>query len=1322
MKKSAKLCLTGILVLFFFFSANLCIATIYYISSNGNDGNSGTSPGESWKSLAKINSYKFNPGDQILFNSGDEWSGTIIVNSSGTAGNPIIYGAYGSGQKPKIYGSEVITGWTRHSGNIYKATFNKDINQLFIDNTRIRIARHPNSGYFYVGSVRSSIEFSSNNLDGGINYAGASWFGRTGVYHTPTQIVSSSSSTTLTLDAPPHKDLGTGEGFILMNKLEFLDQPGEWYYDASSNTVYLWTPGGESPATHTVRGSVFENGIYADSKNYITIRNLEILQQSQKSIEVKSCDYLTIENNYISYPDEYGIYDISNSVHNTIKNNIITGANHYGVSVMMSYSTITDNQISDSGLFENLGKSGVGRYNLGGAAFIAGNEGNNLIRYNRIINAGYNGIYFARSNNRIEYNFINNACLLKGDGGGIYTSYASEPGPHGTIVRNNIVVNVTGNKVGTSGSRAFGEGIYIDERAEDVTVENNTVAYCSDAGIYLHDNSGAEVKNNTVLDSRYSILLNLDHGNNSVHNNIFYALDEDDYEPNQLMVKRNSANTALNYNTYINHYNSSGIFKNESNYYDYNGWKSATGNDANSTIDISPLNTGETEKLFYNDTKTEKIIDLGTTVYRNIQGNNVTGSVKLQPFTSIILIKTINNTGSSNQSPVIYDQYFNISDPKMSNDLIGQVIATDPDSGQILTYSIIQGDEAGMFVINSSTGEVYANTDINLIPDQSVVLEIEVTDNADKPLSSSAYVTMNISGLDNDQTTDTTPPVISSFEIPSTSTSLTIPVLSWSCSEDTDITGYILTETLSTPSVTDSGWEFSIPSSYVFSEAGTKILCAWAKDAAGNVSSPVYDSVTITLSVSNDTLAADSVEYVTICEGENFMGWTESGVYERTLTTDTTVQTTGTNMIINGDFTSGTDGWSTWGATGYSLNLTANSQEYISSPASLQAECISTGTSIGSLQLIKDGEIAIQAGKEYALSFYARASTIFTIGSLHIHKRTSPYTSYGTFDVSQPVISTTWEKHKIKFTATHSAPDASFRIYLGNSLPEGHSLYLDDISLSEYSTDSYTINQTITTYLTVYPAEYTTENVTVEQGEEYMGWTESGTYQRILASTTGCDSIVTTHLTVSSPETVEEYHTEYVTICEGENFMGRTESGVYEDTVYTDFTIQITTTYLTVNPKQYTTKKINIKFGDEYMGWTESGIYQRTLVSTTGCDSIVTTELKVTPGKDHNKSADQWIADDTKSMLPDSVSETRGNDGLILYPNPARSYINIAYNTLPDLNTKIEIIDIHGRVILTREIYSTLTRLAIDRLTSGIYYVRSIQGQKQMIVRKLIKQ
>jgi hypothetical protein len=182
-----------------------------------------------------------------------------------------------------------------------------------------------------------------------------------------------------------------------------------------------------------------------------------------------------------------------------------------------------------------------------------------------------------------------------------------------------------------------------------------------------------------------------------------------------------------------------------------------------------------------------------------------------------------------------------------------------------------------------------------------------------------------------------------------------------------------------------------------------------------------------------------------------------------------------------------------------------------------------------------------------------------------------------------------------------------------------------------------------------------------------------------------------------------------------------TVAGDFNDTVYTVFTIQINTYYLTVNPVQYTTESIHIKVGEEYMGWTESGTYQRTLASSTGCDSIVTTELKVTPGNGRNKSADSFIADDTYSMVPDSMFDTGDYGDLILYPNPARTFINIAYNTLPELNTKIEIIDIHGRVFLTRKINSSLTRLTIDGLTSGIYYLRSIQGQKQMIVRKFIK-
>ena len=109
------------LLTLFIFSLDQAHATIYYVSSStGSDSNTGTSENSPWKTLTKVNSFTPKAGDQILFKRGDEWTGTITVKSSGTSGSPIVYGAYGSGNKPKIYGSEVITGWTLYSGNIYK--------------------------------------------------------------------------------------------------------------------------------------------------------------------------------------------------------------------------------------------------------------------------------------------------------------------------------------------------------------------------------------------------------------------------------------------------------------------------------------------------------------------------------------------------------------------------------------------------------------------------------------------------------------------------------------------------------------------------------------------------------------------------------------------------------------------------------------------------------------------------------------------------------------------------------------------------------------------------------------------------------------------------------------------------------------------------------------------------------------------------------------------------------------------------------------------------------------------------------------------------
>lgn len=79
--------------------------TYYLDSANGSDSDSGTSPDHAWRSLGKVDTTTFRPGDQILLKSGSSWTGQLRPKGSGTASAPITVGAYGSGAKPAIKGA-----------------------------------------------------------------------------------------------------------------------------------------------------------------------------------------------------------------------------------------------------------------------------------------------------------------------------------------------------------------------------------------------------------------------------------------------------------------------------------------------------------------------------------------------------------------------------------------------------------------------------------------------------------------------------------------------------------------------------------------------------------------------------------------------------------------------------------------------------------------------------------------------------------------------------------------------------------------------------------------------------------------------------------------------------------------------------------------------------------------------------------------------------------------------------------------------------------------------------------------------------------------
>ncbi|QXE90952.1 hypothetical protein KP001_21695 [Geomonas subterranea] len=93
---------------------------------------------------------------------------------------------------------------------------------------------------------------------------------------------------------------------------------------------------------------------------------------------------------------------------------------------------------------------------------------------------------------------------------------------------------------------------------------------------------------------------------------------------------------------------------------------------------------------------------------------------------------------------------------------------------------------------------------------------------------------------------DTTAPVVGTFTLPATATSLTVPVSAFTATDNVAVTGYLVTTSSAAPSASAAGWSATAPAS-VTAVAGSNTFYAWAKDAAGNVSAAKSATVTVTL-------------------------------------------------------------------------------------------------------------------------------------------------------------------------------------------------------------------------------------------------------------------------------------------------------------------------------------------------------------------------------------------------------------------------------------------------------------------------------------------
>ena len=118
--------------------------------------------------------------------------------------------------------------------------------------------------------------------------------------------------------------------------------------------------------------------------------------------------------------------------------------------------------------------------------------------------------------------------------------------------------------------------------------------------------------------------------------------------------------------------------------------------------------------------------------------------------------------------------------------------------------------------------------------------------------SDHGYEIVSINSFTVTGATDTTVPVVGTFTLPATATSLTVPVSAFAATDNVAVTGYLINKVATAPAASATGWTATAPAS-VTAVAGANTFYAWAKDATGNVSLAKSASVTVTVTVPDTT-------------------------------------------------------------------------------------------------------------------------------------------------------------------------------------------------------------------------------------------------------------------------------------------------------------------------------------------------------------------------------------------------------------------------------------------------------------------------------------
>jgi parallel beta-helix repeat protein len=638
--------------------------TFYISSSTGSDSNTGTSSSSPWKTLSKVNSQTFMAGDGILFKRGDVWYGSLTISASGSSSAPITYGAYGSGEKPIISGFTTVSGWTSYGGGTYYKSVSTQSSPLIvtIDGVNTPKGRWPNTGWLLYDSFSGNTEITDSDLNGR-NFDSGEVVIRVARWITYRAPISSHSGSTINFPWTLSYSLNSGQGYFIQNDVDTFDIFGDWAYVNGNLYMYF---GSNSPTNYAVKIPTIDELVYLNNKDYITFDNLKFEGANVNALQVRNSRHISIDNCIFQDLGGNGIYGPwdGDSSYMKVENCEFIDDNNCGIKVQgdHEYATIRYNTLQNIGMIDGLADvvdgSAIGIHVIGSNA---------LISYNKLDYIGYNGIHFGVENgaynSKVSNNFVNHFCQKKDDGAGIYTY---EDGATGKQITNNIVLNGMSHAEGIGGYIPDGSheniyhehdnahGIYIDG-SDNILISGNTVANNEGSGIFINTQAlNMNIQDNTVFNNVYGIeIISNMHGGGEItgmnmQNNIFTAKESDQRTLYYATASGDSAVRQLgtvNNNYYARPIDDTDSFRTQINawngpttYRTLAGWQSYSGYDTNSHKSPKSVSSTSDLRFEYNPTGSTKTVTLSGN-YIDIKGTAYSGSVTLQPYSSVILIK-----------------------------------------------------------------------------------------------------------------------------------------------------------------------------------------------------------------------------------------------------------------------------------------------------------------------------------------------------------------------------------------------------------------------------------------------------------------------------------------------------------------------------------------------------------------------------------------------------------------------------------------------------------------------------------------------------------